>query len=146
MPVWFYGGLSHDNDSQTRSFMQRWVWDFDYDFGTQRFTPDTITISPWVSHTYSEPNYYEVAVKYIDDDGVEGDIYTFRIEIKTVKRYYYVKDHLGSIRQTIDDNGVVVEKQDYSSYGAILQGRSMNTASSNEKYKFTEKKEIRNQA
>lgn len=21
MPVWFYGGLSHDNDSQTRSFM-----------------------------------------------------------------------------------------------------------------------------
>ncbi|MCF8355201.1 MAG: RHS repeat-associated core domain-containing protein [Melioribacteraceae bacterium] len=54
------------------------------------------------------------------------------------ERYYYVKDHLGSIRHTYDTSGVAaVTAQDYLPYGGIL--REYNNASPNERYKFTEK-------
>ena len=53
------------------------------------------------------------------------------------RRFYYVKDHLGSIRLTIDDKGTVVSAQDYYAYGQML--RSYNNSTPEEKYKFTEK-------
>ncbi len=53
-------------------------------------------------------------------------------------RYYYIKDHLGSIRITIDETGNVVNAQDYYSFGGIL--RSYITGGLNdERYKFTGK-------
>ncbi len=53
-------------------------------------------------------------------------------------RYYYIKDHLGSIRITIDETGNVVNAQDYYSFGGIL--RSYITGALNdERYKFTGK-------
>jgi hypothetical protein len=33
------------------------------------------------------------------------------------ERFYYIKDHLGNIRITIDQNGEVVSAQDYYPYG-----------------------------
>ena len=57
---------------------------------------------------------------------------------RTDSRYYYIKDHLGIIRITIDETGNVVNAQDYYSFGGIL--RSYITGGLNdERYKFTGK-------
>ncbi|MEW6196679.1 MAG: RHS repeat-associated core domain-containing protein [Bacteroidota bacterium] len=51
----------------------------------------------------------------------------------TDNRYYYLKDHLGSVRSVLDNNGSVVSAQDYYPYGELL--RSYNAS----RYLFTEK-------
>ena len=35
-------------------------------------------------------------------------------------RYYYLKDHLGSIRMTVDGTGTVVGYDDYYPYGLTM--------------------------
>lgn len=55
-----------------------------------------------------------------------------------LKRYYYVKDHLGSIRVTVNDTGTVVSYDDYDPWGMQLVGRSL-VSGTNGKYKFTSK-------
>jgi RHS repeat-associated protein len=57
----------------------------------------------------------------------------------TPKRFYYLKDHLGSIRVVVNETGNIVSSDDYDPWGMILNGRSTNTAYSNAKYKFTGK-------
>ena len=52
-------------------------------------------------------------------------------------RYYYVKDHIGNIRQTLDHSGTIVAAQDYYSYGEYI--RSYNQGLPNDRYKFTGK-------
>ncbi len=52
-------------------------------------------------------------------------------------RFYYIKDHLGSIRVTIDQTNQVTAAQDYSAYGEIW--RSLNSSTPGDRYKFTEK-------
>jgi len=52
-------------------------------------------------------------------------------------RCYYLKDHLGSNRMTINSLGVVTNVQDYYAYGEVL--RNYNNSTPNEKYKFTGK-------
>ncbi len=57
-----------------------------------------------------------------------------------IKLPNYTKDHLGSIRITIDENGEVVSAQDYYPYGEIIANRSyLSGGIVNDKYKFTEK-------
>jgi RHS repeat-associated protein len=58
---------------------------------------------------------------------------------RTDNRFYYLKDHLGSIRVTLDENADVAGAQDYYPFGEVIQGRSFVTGGLNEKYKFTEK-------
>ena len=53
------------------------------------------------------------------------------------ERFYNIKDHLGSIRITVDQNNEITNGQDYLPLGSIF--REYNIASSNEKYDFTEK-------
>jgi len=55
-----------------------------------------------------------------------------------LKRYYYVKDHLGSIRVTVDVTGDVKSYDDYDPWGLQLAGRSL-VSGTNGKYKFTGK-------
>jgi len=54
-------------------------------------------------------------------------------------RNYYLKDHLGNIRVTIDEEGEVVSYDDYYPFGLQMPGRSMNNALSNNFYKFSGK-------
>jgi RHS repeat-associated protein len=42
----------------------------------------------------------------------------------TMKKYYYIKDHLGSIRSVINESGTVVESNDYYPFGLKMPGRS----------------------
>ncbi|MEM6646073.1 MAG: hypothetical protein AAF730_07460 [Bacteroidota bacterium] len=39
------------------------------------------------------------------------------------KRYYYVSDHLGSIRATVNEDGVTVGASDYYPFGMEMPGR-----------------------
>ena len=57
----------------------------------------------------------------------------------TIKRYYYLKDHLGSIRVVVDETGNIVSSDDYDPWGMILNGRSTNGSYLLAKYKFTGK-------
>ena len=52
-------------------------------------------------------------------------------------RYYYIKDHLGSIRVTINTAGDIVSAQDYYAYGEVLRGYTYGDP--NKRFLFTEK-------
>jgi RHS repeat-associated protein len=133
--ITFTGSGSFDNDSQTGEYGPIWLWDFEYD-GTN-FSGDIQTGSMTAAHVYNTPGVYKVGVQYRDDDEQWGSVYTFTITINRVDRYYYVKDHLGSVRQTVNGSGAIVSAQDYYPYGEVL--RAYNNSLANEKYKFTEK-------
>lgn len=77
-----------------------------------------------------------------------GNNFTAMIEAvpNTAKRFYYLKDHLGSIRVVVNELGEIVSSDDgvYPAFGGnpwgmILNGRSTNSAYTNSKYKFTAK-------
>lgn len=52
---------------------------------------------------------------------------------------FYLKDHLGNIRVTIDEDGSVVTADDYYPFGLQMPGRSYNVAFSGNQYKFGSK-------
>jgi len=54
-----------------------------------------------------------------------------------LSRYYYLKDHLGSIRAMLDDNETIVSAQDYDAWGYLLKDRTYKSDGSI--YKFTGK-------
>ncbi len=53
------------------------------------------------------------------------------------QRRYFLKDHLGSIRTTVDQNGNMDGYDDYYPFGLVMPGRSSNTGNLNDNYKFT---------
>ena len=53
------------------------------------------------------------------------------------ERRYFLKDHLGSVRTTVDRNGNIVGRDDYYPFGLAMPGRSSNSANPNDNYKFT---------
>lgn len=53
------------------------------------------------------------------------------------ERRYFLKDHLGSIRTTVDQSGNVDGYDDYYPFGDIMPGRSSNTSNPDDAYKFT---------
>jgi len=55
------------------------------------------------------------------------------------KRFYFLKDHLGSIRVTVNASGNVVSYDDYYPFGALMYGRSQESSSVDGRYKFTGK-------
>jgi RHS repeat-associated protein len=59
--------------------------------------------------------------------------------IQSISRYYYLKDHLGSVRVTVDQNTNIVSYDDYDPWGMQLDGRSGNSGDAIAKYKFTSK-------
>jgi RHS repeat-associated protein len=64
---------------------------------------------------------------------------TISVGAVTSDKYYYLKDHLGSIRVVVDTVGEIVSYTDYDPWGMILNGRSSNFGFANDKYKFTGK-------
>ena len=51
--------------------------------------------------------------------------------------YYYLTDHLGSVRVTLDDDGNPVGWDDYYPFGLQMPGRTQNSSNPNEDIKFT---------
>jgi RHS repeat-associated protein len=61
---------------------------------------------------------------------------TYTVKVHKGRRYF-VKDHLGSVRATVDRDGVVIGHDDYYPFGLVMPGRSSNSANPNDNYKFT---------
>ncbi len=64
------------------------------------------------------------------------------LEVKYKIEYtanYYLKDHLGNIRVTVDENGDVVSHDDYYPFGLQMAGRSFNAGTDNDIYKYNGK-------
>jgi len=55
-------------------------------------------------------------------------------------RYYYLKDHLGSVRMMVDAGGNVVGYDDYYPYGMTMTGRSKVPSTEDSRYKFITKR------
>jgi len=128
----FDGTGCFDNDNQDGVFVPRWEWDMDYNgtFNATKFTSI-------VTHMYNTAGTHHVAVKYRDNDGTWSNLFVFNVDVYAPKRYYYIKDHLGSVHATIDENCDVVSAQDYNPYGEII--RSWNDGDDNDEIKFTDK-------
>jgi RHS repeat-associated protein len=54
----------------------------------------------------------------------------------TLTRFYYLKDHLGSIRMTVNSTGDTTSWDDYDAWGMLLEQRSGNLGQANSRYKF----------
>ncbi len=66
-----------------------------------------------------------------------GNEITGRINYAGNSKYYYLKDHLGSIRAVLDEGKTVISANDYDMWGYYLENRAYNTT--NTKNKFTGK-------
>jgi RHS repeat-associated protein len=74
-----------------------------------------------------------------EDNGGTWSSYVYKtITISAVNRTeYYLSDHLGSIRTTIDQTGTEIGYDDFDPFGNILPGRSYNAGTPNDLNKFT---------
>ncbi len=57
----------------------------------------------------------------------------------SLNRYYYLKDHLGSIRATVDGTGTVTSYDEYYPFGMVMDGRSYVSGGVDTRLKFTGK-------
>jgi RHS repeat-associated protein len=79
-----------------------------------------------------------ISLKVQDMDGEWSSLVTKVYTIsQTSVTEYYLTDHLGSIRTTIDQTGTVIGFDDYDPFGNILPGRSYNAGTPNDLNKFT---------
>ncbi len=80
-----------------------------------------------------------IKLKVKDNEGAI-DYYSYQIAIKRKPEYhFYVKDHLGNIRVTVDEQGEIVSKDDYYPFGLRMPGRSHTSGAGNDIYKFSGK-------
>lgn len=76
----------------------------------------------------------EIKLKIIDLEGLYAeDVRVFSI-YPVSKRFYYLKDHLGSVRATIDEYANVVHYSDYYPFGMQMPGRVMENESPRERF------------
>jgi len=78
----------------------------------------------------------QIKLKVRDDENTTNTK-TINYDILTNNRRYFVKDHLGSIRTTVDESGTAIGYDDYYPFGKVIAGRSNNTSNPNDNYKFT---------
>ncbi|MGD9489414.1 MAG: RHS repeat-associated core domain-containing protein [Calditrichaceae bacterium] len=58
------------------------------------------------------------------------------ITVTHSNRYYYLKDHVGNIRVTVNEFGQAEAYNDYYPFGLQMPGRSVNNAMTDDIYKF----------
>ena len=98
------------------------------------------------THSSTSPTWYSyypvgthsVKLKVTDHEGSSDEL-TVTIEVKSSVSgtKYYITDHLGSVRSTVNHLGQVVGQEDFWSYGLTMPGRSWNNGNAYDRYKFT---------
>ena len=136
--VLFDASNSHDNDLIDGGVALKWEWNFNYN-GSFYSGSIYTTTSPYVTPSFPGDGIYQVAVRFWDNDGQAGNVVVMTVTIGLGPTYYYLKDHLGSVRATIDEKGNRVGYDDYYPFGEIMPGRSSNSAIADAKYKYTGK-------
>ncbi|MBO6524387.1 MAG: RHS repeat-associated core domain-containing protein [Balneolaceae bacterium] len=53
------------------------------------------------------------------------------------ERRYFLKDHLGTVRATVDQSGNIDGYDDYYPFGQVMPGRSSNSSNPTDNYKYT---------
>ncbi len=69
--------------------------------------------------------------------GVWSDTLSFTTAPADVARYYYLKDHLGSVRVTVNEQREVVHFEDYYPYGLAMPGRVSDAAGEGPDERYT---------
>ena len=120
-PILFDASASFDHDYINGGQIPKWVWDFDYHAGDLLDLAhyDLSTTSSTPTHAFAVAGTYTVAARYYDDDGEAGNIVTFTISVGALNRRYYLKDHLGSVRMTVNGGGITLQ-DDFNS-SALIQ-------------------------
>jgi RHS repeat-associated protein len=111
----------------------------------RRWYIDGVFFSSWSSPNYSvalNPGEHSrtitIGLEVRDDDNTWSVRTNRTITISLSGRTeYYLTDHLGSVRTTIDQNGFVLGYDDFDPFGNVLPGRSSNFATPNDDNKFT---------
>jgi RHS repeat-associated protein len=70
---------------------------------------------------------------------VQGLVTPLVTQPRNDSRYYFLKDHLGSVRVTVDVGGNVTSYDDFYPFGMTMDGRSGNIGSGDARYKYTTK-------
>jgi RHS repeat-associated protein len=82
--------------------------------------------------------------------GASNSVYTYNIygkdnigqvlrDFVSISRYYYLKDHLGSVRVTVDINGTKQAHTDYYPFGMTMPTRDAVIGAVDTRFKFTGK-------
>ena len=136
--ITFDGSGSIDQD-EGGAYITRYRWKIDgvtmQDNSSSLFTT-TFSLSVGQSS-----KTVQVSLEVRDDENTwttsEGRMtktYTIR---RGQDRHFYLKDHLGSVRVTVDEEGEPIGYDDYYPYGLQMPTRSSNTSNPNDRYKFT---------
>ena len=112
---WFFNALGGTADGTGTTFN----WTFDIASGSSQTIYLVVTDNESAKDTTSE-------VFTVQEAGTQ-----------TITRHYYLKDHLGSTRATVDDSGEVVHYADYYPFGMQLPGRSLVSSSDEPKELYT---------
>ncbi len=89
---------------------------------------------------FGNGNEGRIEVNYVENTIVDPE--TGKPEIITTReyeRFYYLKDHLGTIRATIAEDGSCLSAQDYYPFGSFIEGRVVDNSDNLGKIKFTGK-------
>jgi len=113
---------------------------YKYDDSGNRIVKNSGTVNDYYlrDHTGKEVAIYNLTTDAIDQVNLFGNGMIGYVKKGTAdERFYYVKDHLGNIRLTIDEDSEVVNAKDYFVYGGITD-RSVSYGEAT-RYDFTEK-------
>ena len=99
-------------------------------------TAFSFTYDPGIMGNGSTNRTFQLMLKVRDNEN-STKTKTVTVTILADKRNYFVTDHLGNVRATVDQSGAVIGYDDFYPYGQVMPGRSSNTANANDIYKFT---------
>lgn len=80
---------------------------------------------------------YDVQLRVRNSGGLYGYTNVTIAIVRDHKSYYYLTDHLGSVRVTVNDAGAPVGWDDYYPFGLQMPGRTQNASNPNDDAKFT---------
>jgi len=109
-----------------------------------RWQIDDVTVS-WssvYSHTFNlasgeSERVYKVQLRVRNTAGKYGYKTIYVTVTRNNKSFYYLTDHLGSVRVTVNEQGDPVGWDDYYPFGLVMPGRSSNSGNPNDNYKYT---------
>lgn len=128
--VQFSGSTSTANNCSGYISEYRWYIEGSYTYNSTK------------NHTFTLPaNVHEQTYTVTLRVKNSANLYntkTITVTVKRPQRVYHLKDHLGTVRTSVDVDGNVLGYDDYYPFGLTMPGRSSNGASNpNDNYKFT---------
>ncbi|MCD6100142.1 MAG: DNRLRE domain-containing protein, partial [Candidatus Marinimicrobia bacterium] len=131
-PNW--NGGSYESTSLYTRTVSSTGWNYWYNLGdlVQDWLRGTVANDGLLLKGVNEGQSYSVRKAYSSEQmGLNPELH---VSYKVPKTVYYLKDHLGSTRVVVDEDGDVVESYDYYPFGLASRTSGGSTI-----YKFTEK-------